>query len=349
MQQVSICSAACVRDPTPSRCRGFDASQFSFDPASQSATVGAGATEVVSFVGEQLRTASIAGALFLDENDKNDVFDGPTLENNLMAANVLITLTGPGVGETQTTQTDSAGNYAFTELVGGNYQVEIADMDPDIPSFASYGGASNTFSVALTTGATEMVYFPFDISQQTVSVCSWTGIDSVSPGQNPVEGSTVKLYPTEADAISDINEFGTQVTDATGCTDFTFDRADDRSPQPGLTDNIVFAQYFGNPNGLLTLNGETRIETAYDPTTATDVASDTFDLLNSEIRVSFDATTINGIDTLNGWAFSALERHDGRCSQEWRDRRERCWNGMGYDRRRFTADHVLHPSCRGDR
>ncbi len=284
---------------------GFDASKYSFDPASKPATVAAGASEVVSFTGEELRTAMIKGAMFLDENDKNDVYDGATLENNLMAANVLITLTGPGVADVQTTQTDSMGNYEFTELVGGDYQVMIADTDPDIPASASYGGTTNTFDVSVATGGTEMVYFPFDITQQTVSVCSWTGIDSVSPGHQPVSGSTIKLYPTEADAVADINEFGTQVTDASGCTDFTFMRADDRSPQPGLTDNIVFAQFFGNPNGLLTLNGEVRIETAYDPTTSMDLASDTFDLLNSEVRISFDATTINGIDTLAGWNFSA--------------------------------------------
>ncbi|MEZ4414887.1 MAG: SdrD B-like domain-containing protein [Gemmatimonadota bacterium] len=285
---------------------GFDATKYQFSTASQSVTVSAGEAEVVSFSGTQLANAIVRGILYLDENDKNDVYDGAALENNLEAANVLITLTGPGVGQTQTTQTDSTGSYEFTDLVAGNYQVEINSADPDIPSFAAFGGTSDTEALAVSAGAAATVNWPFDIVQQTVSVCSFTGIDSVSPGHNPVAGSTIKLYPTEADAISDINAFGTKVTDATGCVDFTFARANDASPQPGLTDHIVFAQYFGNPNGLLTLNGETRIETAYDPTSSMDLASDTFDVLNSEVRIQFDATTINGVDTLNGWNWSAF-------------------------------------------
>ncbi|MEZ4423089.1 MAG: carboxypeptidase regulatory-like domain-containing protein [Gemmatimonadota bacterium] len=283
----------------------FGSTMYTFPNTSQTATVAAGESEVVSFSGSQLANARIMGRLYLDENDKNDTFDGETLENNLEAANVLITLTGPGVGETQTTQTDSTGMYEFSDLVAGNYQVAINPADPDIPAFAAYGGSSTSFPVTVNTGGVAEVDFPFDISQQTVTVCSFTGIDSVNPGHAPVSGSTIKLYPTELDAVGDVNAFGTQTTDATGCTTFSFARAADRSPQPGLTDNIVFAQFFGNSTPLLTLNGENRIETAYDPTTASSLAADTFDLLNSRVGLSFDATTINGVDTLNNWAYSA--------------------------------------------
>jgi hypothetical protein len=106
---------------------------------SQSTTVPAGETRSVAFTCASSTTASITGRLFLDENDKNNVYDGPALEENLAAANVAITLEGPTIGVTQTTQTDASGNFAFMNLGGGQYNVSIDSDDPDLPSSVSYG------------------------------------------------------------------------------------------------------------------------------------------------------------------------------------------------------------------
>ena len=92
--------------------------------------------------------------MFVDENDKNNVFDGSTLEDNVEAANVLITLEGPDVGVVQTTQTDSTGAYSFTELAAGSYNVTIDDGDGDIPSAVEYGGKSVTVGpIVVAAGA----------------------------------------------------------------------------------------------------------------------------------------------------------------------------------------------------
>lgn len=284
---------------------GFDASLYTFPSTSQSATVGAGATEVVTFSGSQVANATISGALYLDENDKNNTYDGAALESFLMAPNVLITLKGPNVGDTQTTQTDANGQFMFTDLVAGTYSVGVDASDADIPSFVTFGGDTTDVVVTLGPGASEMAYFPFDIVQQTVSVCVFTGLDAVSPGHNPVAGGVITLYPLESDAIAMTNAFATQTTDASGCTDFTFNRSDDTSPQPGFTDNIVFATIAGTPPGNYFANGETRIEIGYDPTTAFSLAPDTFDVQSSTVTLAWDAVTITGVDTLNAWNWSA--------------------------------------------
>ncbi len=284
---------------------GFDAALYSFPSTSQSATVGAGATEVVSFSGSQVANAVISGALFYDENDKNNTYDGAALEELLAAPNVLITLKGPNVGDSQTTQTAADGTFSFIDLVAGTYSVGVSAADPDIPSSVAFGGDTTDVVVTLGPGATQMVYFPFDIIQQTVSVCVFTGLDAVSPGHNPVAGGMITMYPLESDAIAMTNAFGTQMTDASGCTDFVFARAADTSPQPGLTDNIVFATITGTPPGNYFPNGETRIEIGYNPKFPTSLAPDTFDVQSSTVTLAWEAVTIMDVDTLNGWNWTA--------------------------------------------
>ena len=64
-------------------------------------------------------TASISGVLYLDENNKNDLYDGSNLEDLVMAPNVAITLEGPSIGVKVTTQTDSTGRLQLHGAGGG--------------------------------------------------------------------------------------------------------------------------------------------------------------------------------------------------------------------------------------
>ncbi len=283
---------------------GFDAVQYTFSPTSKNATVGAGATEVVSFSGSQVATAKISGAMFLDENDKNNVYDGAALEAFLMAANVAITLKGPNVGNSQTVQTDANGQFMFTDLVAGTYSVGINPADPDIPSYVAFGGDTTNVVVTLTPGQMATAYFPFDIVQQMVNVCVFTGTDGVSPGHYGVPGGRITLYPRKLDADNSTNAFATQTTDATGCTEFSFARASDTSPQPGLADHIVFATINGTPPGNYFLNGENRIEIGYDTRFAHSEAPDTFDVLATRVKLAFDGEEIDA-DPLAGWLWAA--------------------------------------------
>ena len=44
----------------------------------------------------------------------------------------------------------------------------------------AFGGDTTDVVVVVGPGGSETVYFPFDIIQQTVSVCVFTGIDAVA-------------------------------------------------------------------------------------------------------------------------------------------------------------------------
>ena len=73
----------------------------------QNLTVAPGESKVASFACVMDATASISGVMYLDENNKNDLYDGSNLEDLVMAPNVAITLEGPSIGVKVTTQTVS--------------------------------------------------------------------------------------------------------------------------------------------------------------------------------------------------------------------------------------------------
>ncbi len=264
-----------------------------------SATLATGETKVVSFSCSATGNASITGRLFLDENDKNNVFDGAALEENLKAANVAINIEGPTIGTVQTVQTDANGEFSVTDLTPGTYNVCLADVnDSDIPSTVAFGGTTTCTTVEVAAGTTSTVNFPFDIVGEVLDVYAFLGQDSVAPGIAPVKGVILDLYPTEADALASTNKLGRDTTDADGLAQFTFDRTDDTAPGAG-TDHIVFAQFVSAPTYHV-LNGESRIEIHYDPRKVEDMAPDTFDLLNTELHFGFNAVAVNG-DPLEGW------------------------------------------------
>ena len=156
---------------------GFDATQYSFANASQEVTVAVGESKVVSFSGLLLSTATVSGSLFLDENDKNDGYDGAALEDKLAVANVQIGLE-IAVGDTIFTMTDANGDYMFTDLDAGTYKAIIAANDTDIPGNVVYGGTSAVQLVTVTAGATAAVNWPFDIIMQRVEAAAFLGTDA---------------------------------------------------------------------------------------------------------------------------------------------------------------------------
>ena len=271
---------------------------------SQSVTVAAGESKVVSFSCTVNTTASISGRMFIDENDKNYVFDGSTLEDNVEAANVLITLEGPDVGMTQTQQTDSTGAYSFTDLSAGSYNVTIDDDDDEIPSEVEYGGTSVTKPIVVATGQDGMVDFPFDILSQTLLAYAFTGRDADDdPAVAPVKGVILDVFASQVDADNNLNILDSDTTDANGEVQFTFLRVDDTSPGGGQ-DQIVFAKVSTITSPAIPadmeLNGEVQIEVRYDARSGTDMAPDSFDLLNTRFILKSDAFGVSG-DELEKW------------------------------------------------
>lgn len=281
-------------------------------PASNAVTLAAGASQVASFTCASAATARISGIMFLDENNKNDLYDGAALEDALAAANVAITIEGPSIGVTRTVQTDATGAYSFTGLTAGSYNVTIASTDPDLPAGVAYGGTAVTFPVTITAGGSAVVNFPFDITRETIKVYAFLGRDSSSglstaipTAVAPQAGVILDLYPTEADALNSTNRLGRDTTDAAGEASFNFLRTADTSPAGTVQDQIVFAQYVGTTQSLLTPNGETRIEIKYNPRSQTGMAADTFDLLSSLVQMKMMAVSGNAAVAgapLAGWS-----------------------------------------------
>lgn len=269
-------------------------------PASNAVTLAAGESKVASFACASAATARISGVMFLDENNKNDLYDGAALEDGLAAANVAITIEGPTIGVTRTVQTDANGAYTVTGLTAGSYNVTIASADPDLPAGVAFGG-TNPINVTITAGGSATVNFPFDITRQTIMVYAFLGRDaspapagistSIPTGVAPQAGVILDLYPTEADALASTNRLGRDTTDAAGGASFNFLRTADTSPGGTVQDQIVFAQFVGTTAAqtLLTLNGETRVEVKYNPRSATGMAADTFDLLSSLVQMKMMA------------------------------------------------------------
>jgi hypothetical protein len=275
---------------------GFDATQYAFAETSQTVTVGAGESQSVTFSGQLQTTASISGALFLDENDKDDSYTA-SLEDKLGAAGVSITLEGGGVGVFDTIQTDANGDFAFEGLPAGNYRVEI--MVPDtvnVPGNVAFGGASTTELVTLTTGESESVFFPFDITRQALQAAVFYGLDGTNPGVSPRSGITVNLFAQESQIGG--TPLASDTTGADGTVTFRFDRDDDTSPG-GERDNILFAQ-IGTIPAFHALNGDTVIELQYESKDSLALAPDTFDVLTNQASVKVEA--VDGLgNALNNW------------------------------------------------
>ena len=116
---------------------GFDAREYEFETTSATVQVEHGRTANVPFEGIMLRTASIMGQVSAE---------GEGLED------VVVSLSG--AGEKQTVITDASGQYAFTDLPAGNFQVGISGYDTNYYSFET-----TSKNVALALGETERVPF----------------------------------------------------------------------------------------------------------------------------------------------------------------------------------------------
>ena len=283
---------------------------------SQSVVVAAGESKVAAFACTANATARISGILYIDENNQNLLYDGVALESALAAANVAITLEGPTIGLRQTKQTDAVGAFSFIGLAAGSYSITIDAADVDIPAGYAYGGVAPanvtaTATVVLAAGASGTVNYAFRITRQTIKVYSFLGRDvspapagvstSIPRGVAPLAGVILDLYPTQTDAVGSTNSLGRDTTDVNGEAQFNFLRTADTSPSGATQDQIVVAQFVATPNAEHVVNGETRLEIRYSQATATGLAADTFDVLNTRSTFAFDANSSTG-KALAGWS-----------------------------------------------
>lgn len=152
---------------------GFDADAVGFSSTSKGTTVGVGETEVLSFDGTYLRTAGIVGRVSVEG-------DG--------LAGVTVSLSG---SESRTATTDQAGQYAFSELRAGTYQVGISNFNVD-----DYEFSSTSESVTVTLGQTANV--PFDGTRLRTAGIS----GRVSVEGTPLADVSVVLAGASADSAT---------------------------------------------------------------------------------------------------------------------------------------------------
>ena len=161
---------------------GFDTREYSFSTTSATVRVEHGRTANVPFEGIMLRTASIMGQVSVE---------GEGL------AEVTVSLSGEG--ESLTTMTDNSGQYAFSDLPAGNFQVGISGYDTDDYSFET-----TSKNVALALGETATV--PFEgILLRTSGISGRVSVEGMG-----LDSVTVTL------SGDDLEEDMTTMTDASG-------------------------------------------------------------------------------------------------------------------------------------
>ncbi len=161
---------------------GFDTREYGFSTTSATVRVEHGRTANVPFEGIMLRTASIMGQVSIEGEGLADV-----------------TVSLSGEGESLTTMTDNSGQYAFSKLPAGNFQVGISGYDTDDYSFET-----TSKNVALALGETATV--PFEgILLRTSGISGRVSVEGMG-----LDSVTVTL------SGDDLEEDMTSMTDASG-------------------------------------------------------------------------------------------------------------------------------------
>ena len=161
---------------------GYDTREYGFETTSATIRVEHGKTANQPFEGIMLRTASIMGQVSVEGEGLPEV-----------------TVSLSGEGENQTTMTDNSGQYTFTDLPAGNFQVGISGYDTDDYSFET-----TSRNVSLALGATATV--PFEgILLRTSGISGRVSVEGMG-----LDSVTVTL------SGDDLEEDATAMTDASG-------------------------------------------------------------------------------------------------------------------------------------
>ena len=161
---------------------GYDTGEYGFSTTSATVRVEHGRTANVPFEGILLRTAAIMGQVSIEGEGLADV-----------------TVSLSGEGESHTTMTDNSGQYAFSDLPAGNFQVGISGYDTDDYSFET-----TSKNVALALGETATV--PFEgILLRTSGISGRVSVEGLG-----LDSVTVTL------SGDDLDEDMTAMTDASG-------------------------------------------------------------------------------------------------------------------------------------
>ena len=159
---------------------GFDATDVAFSATSSAVEVSAGESKVWSFDGTYVRESAIAGQVSVEGNGLSDV-----------------TVSLQGMGADDTEMTDDGGQFTFSNLRAGEYQLAISGFDA-----REYGFSTTSATVRLEHGRTANV--PFEgIMLRTAAIM----------GQISVEGEGLEDVTV---SLSGEGENQTAMTDESG-------------------------------------------------------------------------------------------------------------------------------------
>ena len=296
---------------------GYDDVSYVFDVTSMDVTLGDDDTQIVNFMGMHARTASVTVRMFVDELAKNNLHDDgehafPSAE---MLAGVdpqavpmlleglksVVTLTGPGVHDTNDGMAMLDGSFVFGGLRAGQYQLVVNDIPatllaalPQLQDYA-YGGPATGYPIALTVGQAASQNVPIDITHTTVNFgVTLKAGDNLGPA---LEGASVTLYRDAAGTL----KIDDAMTGATGMASIRIARA-------GTTGNTVYAAVAA-PAGSYHTSGAMQAVPWNSQYPAT-VASNDADIVNTMADFSFSGATImtdyGGGMALGGWKVSVM-------------------------------------------
>ena len=284
---------------------------YVFESMSSDVSVADDATEIVNFEGSHATTAIVSGMLFIDELDNNDAYDEG--EAALPAARVPVALVGPGVNEQKLRATNAEGQFMFSGLRAGYYQLIVpitADVAAELAANdLAYGGPATGYPFELVVGQDTTLAIPFDITHTTINVAvTLKGtLDGVEHRGMPIPGAMVTLY-ADADGETKVGSGETEASEVGVFTSIKVARA-------GTADNTVYmgvdTDYFEDPTAemqAVTWNPQSFVHPAAGanpPAVLNDV-----DIVNRDVDVTVSGATVTtdygGGDALAGWAIAVL-------------------------------------------
>ena len=285
---------------------------YVFGSMSTPVSVADDATAIVNFEGSHATTASVSGMLFIDELDNNDAYDEG--EVPLPASGVPVALVGPGVNDQRLSATNAEGQFMFSGLRAGPYQLIVpitAEVAAELAANdVAYGGPATGYGFELGVGEARMQAVPFDITHTTINVAV-----TLKGGEHrgmPIPGASVTLY---SDAAGE-TKVGSGETEASEAGVFTSIRV----ARAGTSDNTVHMAvsaegYFADPTAgmqAVTWNSQSPVHPmpGADPPAVLNDA----DIVNLNVDVTVSGATVTtdygGGEALAGWAIAVLSGND---------------------------------------
>ena len=272
---------------------------YVFESMSTDLTVGDDESAIVNFEGMHARTASVSGMAFIDEATRNDMFDEG--EHPLARAGIPVVLVGPGVNQQQLGATNDQGQFMFSGLRAGPYQLVMASNAEVAAALAAadlaYGGAAEGYAITVGVGETAAQNLPFDITHTTVKFK--VSLKSGDKMGAALPDASVALY---SDAAGE-TKVGGGMTGDDGMVAIRIARA-------GTSGNMVHAGV--TADGYHVADGKTAV--SWDPQMFATAGANANDIVNLNVDATVSGATVTtdygGGKALAGWAISVMSGED---------------------------------------